>query len=101
MGIRKEGLAAVERIVKRRLARYNLDLLKPQRMNPKIEAHGGYKVRDAATGKTVREHSRVVMVLYLPSPEAEAAIEAIRAAYKTRFRQDSVLRLDETDCVAF
>lgn len=57
--------------------------------------------RDAATGKTVREHSRVVMVLYLPSPEAEAAIEAIRAAYKTRFRQDSVLRLDETDCVAF
>ena len=53
MGIRKEGLAAVERIVKRRLARYNLDLLKPQRMNPKIEAHGGYKVRDAATGKVV------------------------------------------------
>ena len=53
MGIRKEGLASVERIVKRRLARYNLDLLKPQRLNPKIEAHGGYKVRDADSGKIV------------------------------------------------
>ena len=57
--------------------------------------------RDAKTGKTVREPSRVVMVLYEPSAAAEAAIEAIRDAYKTRFRQDSVMRLDETDCVAF
>ncbi|BCW88881.1 hypothetical protein sos41_20260 [Alphaproteobacteria bacterium SO-S41] len=57
--------------------------------------------RDAATGKTVREPSRRIMILYTPSAEAETKIEAIRTAYKTRFRQDSVMRLDETDCVAF
>jgi len=57
--------------------------------------------RDQATGKTVREPSRVVMVLYTRSDQAEASIEAIRTAYKTRFRQDSVMRLDEMDCVGF
>ena len=57
--------------------------------------------RDAATGGIVREPARRVMILYERSANAEAAIEAIRAAYKTRFRQDSVMRLDETECVAF
>ena len=55
--------------------------------------------RDAATGQTVRERSRVVMILYTPG--AEAAIEAIRTTYKARFRQDSVMRVDELDCVGF
>ena len=63
------------------------------------EASGQW--RDAATGKTVREPSRRIMILYAPSLEAETKIEAIRNAYKTRFRQDSVMRLDETECVAF
>jgi hypothetical protein len=44
---------AIERQVKRRLGRHNYDLLKPQRMTPKILEHGGYKVRDAATGKVI------------------------------------------------
>jgi len=53
MNERKEGLVAVERRLKRRLGRHNLDLLKPQRLTPQIRAHGGYKLRDAATGKVV------------------------------------------------
>jgi hypothetical protein len=46
-------MAAIERQVKRRLGRFNYDLLKPQRMTPKILEHGGYKVRDAATGEVI------------------------------------------------
>ena len=51
MSSRKNNLASQERQIKRLLGRRNLDLLQPQRMTPKILEHGGYKVRDAATGK--------------------------------------------------
>lgn len=53
MSSRRDKLASQERQAKRRLARLNYDLLKPQRMTPKILEHGGYKVRDAATGKII------------------------------------------------
>jgi hypothetical protein len=53
MGVRTDGLAAVERRVKRRLAKYLLDLLKAQKLTPQVRAHGGYKLRDARTGKIV------------------------------------------------
>lgn len=51
MSSRRDHLASRERQTKRLLGRHNLDLLKPQKLNPKILAHGGYKVRDAATGR--------------------------------------------------
>jgi hypothetical protein len=51
MSSRKNHLVSQERVTKRLLGRHNLDLLKPQRVTPKILEHGGYKVRDAATGK--------------------------------------------------
>ncbi|MGB5686221.1 MAG: DUF3574 domain-containing protein [Candidatus Electrothrix sp.] len=57
--------------------------------------------QDEKTGRTVREPSRVLMILYKPSVETERAIEDIRKAYKTKFRQDSDMRLDETNCVSF
>lgn len=53
MSSRRNNLASLERQVKRRLGRFNYDLLKPQRTTPKILEHGGYKVRDAATGKII------------------------------------------------
>ena len=53
MSSRKNQLASQERVVKRLLGRLNFDLLQPQRMTPKILEHGGYKVRDASTGKIV------------------------------------------------
>ena len=57
--------------------------------------------QDAKTGETVQESSRVLMILYKPSEESEKAIEEIRTTYKSQFRQDSVMRLDETNCVSF
>lgn len=53
MSFRHDSLVSVERRMKRRLGRHNYDLLKPQRPTPKIQQHGGYKVRDAATGEII------------------------------------------------
>lgn len=53
MSLRKDGLASAERRVKRRLAKYLVDLLKAQKPTPQVKAHGGYKLRDARSGKIV------------------------------------------------
>ena len=53
MSFRKDSDQSVERRLKRRLAKYNLDLLKAQRPTPQVKAHGGYKIREAATGKII------------------------------------------------
>jgi len=53
MSSRKNRLVSQERMTKRLLGRHNLDLLKPQKVTPRILEHGGYKVRDAATGKVL------------------------------------------------
>lgn len=53
MSSRKKHLVSQERITKRLLGRRNYDLLKPLKPTPKIVEHGGYKVRDAATGKVI------------------------------------------------
>ena len=57
--------------------------------------------QDAKTEETRQEESRMVMILYKASPEAEQAIEDIRATYKSQFQQDSVMRLNEMNCVSF
>jgi len=53
MSFRHDSLASSERRTKRLLGRRNYDLLKAQKLTPKIQQHGGYKVRDAATGEIV------------------------------------------------
>lgn len=57
--------------------------------------------RDAAGGGIVREPSRALLIWRAPSDEANASVEAVRDAYKRRFRQDSVMRVDDLDCVDF
>ena len=57
--------------------------------------------RDRATGRVVREPSRVLLLLHKGSPKSETAIRAIMDAYKKRFRQDAVLRVDTAVRVAF
>jgi hypothetical protein len=55
-----------------------------------------------AAGVITKETSAVLVILYEPSAEKEAAIEDIRAAYKDRFDQESVMRVDAgTQCVSF
>jgi hypothetical protein len=52
-------------------------------------------------GDVTKEPSRMLLIWYVPGPDSEAKIGAIRAAYKARFEQDSVLRVDALSCVSF
>ena len=53
-------------------------------------------------GVITKETSTVLVILYDPAAEKETAIEDIRAAYKDRFDQESVMRVDgPTQCVSF
>ncbi len=53
-------------------------------------------------GIVTKETSAVLIILYDPSVEKETAIEDIRAAYKDRFQQESVMRVDAGEsCVSF
>ncbi len=56
--------------------------------------------RSTETG-SAREKSRVVEIWYRPAADSDAKIETIRAAYKTRFGQESVMRVDGVSCVSF
>jgi hypothetical protein len=48
-----------------------------------------------------KEQSRMLIILYQPAADSDARIEAIRTAYKTRFGQESVMRVDGASCVSF
>lgn len=45
-------------------------------------------------GKAEYEKSKVLILIHVNSSEFDAKIERIREAYKTRFQQNSVLRVD-------
>ena len=53
------------------------------------------------TGQTIRQPSRVLLRLRKQDAAQEIAIAGIIAAYKTRFAQQSVLRVDAEVCAAF
>jgi hypothetical protein len=53
MSSRRNSLAAIERRIRRQLVKHDLDLLKAQKPTSKVLEHGGYKLRDAKTGKVV------------------------------------------------
>lgn len=52
-------------------------------------------------GVITHEPSRVLLIWYSPATHTDADIDAIRAAYKTRFKQLSVMRVDGVNCVSF
>lgn len=52
-------------------------------------------------GAISHEPSRVLLIWYSPATDKGRDIEAVRAAYKTRFKQLSVMRVDGADCVSF
>jgi Protein of unknown function (DUF3574) len=49
----------------------------------------------------VKEGAKLLLLLYPASYENSKDIEQIRQAYKTRFQQESVLRVDDQTCVSF
>lgn len=63
-----------------------------------IEGYGQWK---APNGKISAERSRILFLWHAPGAEADSKIDAIRGAYKKRFRQLSVMRVDSADCVSF
>lgn len=62
-----------------------------------VEATGQY--RSPATGNVVSEKTRILTLVHADAPAAHRAIDTIAAAYKARFQQESVLRVDQ--CAAF
>jgi uncharacterized protein DUF3574 len=54
-----------------------------------------------ANGEIVREPSKVLVLFYTLGDAKSAAADEIRAAYRTRFQQESVLRADAPSCVGF
>jgi hypothetical protein len=52
-------------------------------------------------GGRATEKSRVVEIWYRPTADSDAKIEAIRSAYKGRYGQESVMRVDGFSCVSF
>lgn len=62
-----------------------------------VDATGQY--RSPVTGNVVSEKTRILTLVHADEPVIHRSIDAIAAAYKARFRQESVLRVDQ--CAAF
>ena len=57
--------------------------------------------RDRSTGRIVREPSKVVMIVLPGNAEDQARLDAIVAAYKRQFQQQSVGVIVQPACLAF
>jgi len=55
----------------------------------------------SSVGGRAKEKSRIVEIWYRPAADSDPKIEAIRTAYKVRFGQESVMRVDGASCVSF
>jgi hypothetical protein len=62
---------------------------------------GGYGQWRNSAGTIAKEKSVMLLIWHRPAADSKARIEAIRSAYKTRFAQESVLRVDGISCVSF
>jgi hypothetical protein len=51
--------------------------------------------------KLIRESSKIVLIVLPPKGDVNKRIEAVRNAYKSRFKQDSVLLITQAACVSF
>jgi hypothetical protein len=51
--------------------------------------------------RQIREAAKVVLIVLPKDGDAQPRLDAVRAAYKAQFSQDSVLRITEPSCVAF
>jgi|GEM_PF-4242774 len=60
---------------------------------------GSGQYRDI-NGATIRENSKLLILLYPYEREASGKIEAIRAAYIKAFAQQAVLRVDGASCLS-
>lgn len=61
----------------------------------------GYGQWHTDEGKPDGENLRVIVIWYQRSKQGDDKIEAIRNAYRERFEQESVMRVDGVSCVSF
>jgi hypothetical protein len=54
-----------------------------------------------AENKLIRESAKVVLIVLPKKGDSGERIEAVRAAYKSRFHQESVLLITQAACVSF
>jgi len=52
-------------------------------------------------GTVAREQSKALMLIHGKDAQSETNIEALRGIYKSRFAQESVMRVDQQVCVQF
>lgn len=52
-------------------------------------------------GKLAHEQSKALMLIHATDKESESKINTLRGIYKSRFAQDSVMRVDQPVCVQF
>lgn len=64
-----------------------------------IDARGQY--RDTDRGRLIREPSKLVLVTFRDDPQKRAALSQIADAYKTAFKQQSVLTTVRETCASF
>jgi hypothetical protein len=63
-----------------------------------LTGYGQWRNQSGVVGK---ETSRVLLIWLKSNPKNNAKIEAIRTAWKSRYKQESVMRIDDTSCVSF
>jgi len=63
-----------------------------------LQGAGQWRGRDPSVTK---EQSKILVIWHEPTSRTETDIEAIRSAYRTRFTQESVMRVDGVSCVSF
>ncbi len=66
----------------------------------------GLSVIDAAgqwrrNGAIERERSKLLVIVAVDARDLDGRLDAVIAAYKARFQQQAVLRIDRTACIAF
>ncbi len=73
--------------------------IKPRFADGVTVADGGAKWQ-GAHNLLIREAAKVVTVVLPPDGDRAGQVEAVRAAYKARFNQDSVILVSAPECVA-
>lgn len=64
-----------------------------------MDAAGQWRSRQS--GSIEREASKVLVIVLPGHPDDRALLDAVREAYKRRFRQEAVLLVERPACVAF
>lgn len=63
-----------------------------------FDAQGQWRTPD---GTIIREPSKLLLIVIKGTKDEQAKLEAVRNAYKARFKQQSVLLIEHRECAAF